>query len=1300
MTSTAVDAALVTALADVKATDNISFTANNTALADNSDVRALISLSKTLPKANFSAITSVTTSEVSLAKQAIAIIKNNTNLAVDLSAIEISASDANAIAKATSGVLTATIKDGGVAATLKAIGDVKATDAITFTTTDKTVKASDLVDLNAKLAGGTFTTTSINTITGGAKDVASIAAAALIVSTADITVSGTITAADVATIKAAGGSGVLTANVQAAEADQLNSSLTTGTSGDELNLVVNGQTALATDLNSLIAKTAGKIKLEATNVTGNLAEVQALYITNKAHFTNLGNENVTIHTDTPNATQLSTIAAATTGKVTATLLPATTIDAATVTALKDVKTSDNITFVAAAGSLTDKADMNALLAIKKIIPNADFSNIKNITAAGENDVALVKNVLKLIDPTSAVTFTGTISAKDANDIAKTIDGALNATIKSGSASGTLKALGNVDTADVITFETTDKTASAKDLLALSLIVDTFTTPNLATVTGDAKDAASGDIAAALVVAPVAAKNPEVKISGNVEVSDIKAIIDATTGKVTATLAAATATDLVAELTDATLTTGGNAINVTVNDTIADALHLSKTNGISGLTSGKIKVDSLEVAGTFAQLNEVYITNKSQFTNLGNEKVEITGSESALNVDAIAKATSGILTASVTNAAANVLVSQLKNANAKDALTITVIDPTVGDTSAKDLLTLDGKTSVALVVNTLTSISGTAADVKKVYESAGIGAFSTTETVTLSGTVKAADANAIAKLAGGAVSANVAADTAAKLLVALDDAVATDKLNLTVNGSTAKAADLTALKAKTATATNPIKVDAKEITGTSTELSTAGFTNGFTGISTKNLKVTNSDGTAAEINTILGLTTSIVTATVAGTAAILNSTLTNATNGKDALTLVINPAANIAASDLLGLDAKTSVKVDATNSGISVAGLAAQLKELVAAKGVQLAKNVAIAVSDVAVAASDLGAILKATTGIVTANVTPSTASALNSALKDANSSDALILKVSGSTATAKDLISLDGKTYVKIGLTVGEITGNIAEITNVFITNAAGFDATLGASNANISGTVDAAAADKIADATTGVVTATIKADTAAVLNAALTDATTNAYKLTVTGTSAKAADLNSLDTKTSVAVDASAIKNIDGTIAAGAVEVNKVVIAANAGEISGLGNETVNLTGATDANATLVKAINDFTTGLITLPTITFDNGAATTFNLNAATLGDLSGITGLANINASNGAGDIIGIKLADLLAANDSTSNIAFNITGEVSDKVTITLDSLAGWSTTNNNGDQTIVYTHTGGQTVTITTNAITDTVLVG
>ena len=66
------------------------------------------------------------------------------------------------------------------------------------------------------------------------------------------------------------------------------------------------------------------------------------------------------------AAQLNTIAAGTTGKVTATLVNTTTIDAAAVLALKDVKATDAITFVPTDNNLSGNADINAL------IPNPDI----------------------------------------------------------------------------------------------------------------------------------------------------------------------------------------------------------------------------------------------------------------------------------------------------------------------------------------------------------------------------------------------------------------------------------------------------------------------------------------------------------------------------------------------------------------------------------------------------------------------------------------------------------------------------------------------------------------------------------------------------------------------------------------------------------------------------------------------------------------------------------------------------------------------------------------------------------------
>ena len=111
------------------------------------------------------------------------------------------------------------------------------------------------------------------------------------------------------------------------------------------------------------------------------------------------------------------------------------------------------------------------------------------------------------------------------------------------------------------------------------------------------------------------------------------------------------------------------------------------------------------------------------------------------------------------------------------------------------------------------------------------------------------------------------------------------------------------------------------------------------------------------------------------------------------------------------------------------------------------------------------------------------------------------------------------------------VTGNIADLTKLYITNADNF-ASLGGETVTISGTVTAAQADSIADKTTAAVTANIAAATAASLNAALSDgAAVNAYKLTVNGATAAAADLISLNAKTAekITVDA---KEITGTIA------------------------------------------------------------------------------------------------------------------------------------------------------------------------
>ncbi|MFW2604533.1 beta strand repeat-containing protein [Aliarcobacter butzleri] len=1277
--ATTIDAAAVSALKDVKATDAITFKTTDTVLDGNAEINALISLNKILPKADWSNIATIegTANDVSIIKQALAIAKNPA-LTVEITAGIISAEDANAIAKLASGALTATIKDGSVAATLKALANVNASDALTFTSTDKTVKATDLVALNSKIDTGTYT--SIETITADAKDVSYVSAALAIASNADVTITGTITATQANTI-ADVTTGVVTATVEADTAANLVAKLSDTDTDDILTLAVNGTTATAADLVTLAGATGGKIKLDATEVTGDVTALTNLYVTNKASFTALGNENVTITGANPTAAELNTIAAATTGKVTATLAPATDIDAATVALLKDVKATDAITFVTADTDLDGKDELNALLAIKKLIPNADFSAIVTIDADAK-DVALVKSVLKDVADNVAVTITGDISAADANAIAKATTGALTATIKDGSVAATLKALKDVDGADVLTFTSTDKTVKATDLVALNSKIATGTYTSIKTITGDAKDTA--DIKDALDNI-VTANHPEVKISGIVANNDanIADILAGTNEKVTAKIAAGKADVLVTTLTGGT---NDDALDVTVNGDSALATDLAI---IDASTGSKVKVDAKEVTGNFADLNTLYFTNKANFSNLGNEAVEITGgANSALNVDTILKATTGSVTAEVTNDKANILVSQLKNANAKDALDITVLTDANG-TSAKDLIALTKKTALIVDASAIITdgIVGSVADINAVIKAEADLKLDLDAAVAYSvtGTITAAQANAIADATTGVVTATVAAGTAAALNAALADAVGTDVLTLKVNGATAAALDLIALNGKTA---GKITVDTKEITGTAANVTTVLNTvaTEISGQDKAAVKVTDATVAAGTVNTILAATTGVVTATVAsGTANALNTALVNAT-AKDKLTLEVTGTAD--AADLLALDDKTAVKVDAS-AVTAVTGTAADVKKLLASKGVDVSKTADINLSDLVVKAADVSSVAKATSGVVTAKVEADTAAKLNAALTDKDE-NALTLTVNGATATAKDLISLDGKTNVAIVLNVGAITGNIAEITKVFTDTANGFtneDTTA----ATISGEITAAQADAIAVETSGVVTATIKADSAALLNSTLVNASgTDALKLTVNGTTADAADLVALDAKTSVTVNAAAIKNIEGT--ATAVEA---AYKANALKtISGLGNETVDLSAATDANASLVKAINDYTTGVITLDTL---NTATAGGNFSLSQLGDLNGITGLANINANNGAADVINISLKDLLAANDSKGNFTFSITGGTGDSDTVNISNdVSGWTKTEINAGTE--YTYTNDKTGVVVTIEATDAVI--
>lgn len=130
------------------------------------------------------------------------------NVAVQLTDSFVSAADTNTIAGATNGVVTATLATGAVTATLTAIGNIDAADAITFTTDDTTVDASDFNALAALVDNFTFTSVT-GAVTEDAATVTADSAAGVVAaltalgSDNAVTITGAISAAAVNAIDAA-----------------------------------------------------------------------------------------------------------------------------------------------------------------------------------------------------------------------------------------------------------------------------------------------------------------------------------------------------------------------------------------------------------------------------------------------------------------------------------------------------------------------------------------------------------------------------------------------------------------------------------------------------------------------------------------------------------------------------------------------------------------------------------------------------------------------------------------------------------------------------------------------------------------------------------------------------------------------------------------------------------------------------------------------------------------------------------------------------------------------------------------
>lgn len=367
----------------------------------------------------------------------------------------------------------------------------------------------------------------------------------------------------------------------------------------------------------------------------------------------------------------------------------------------------------------------------------------------------------------------------------------------------------------------------------------------------------------------------------------------TNGTITATLSGTAA-----ELDG--LAESNNAYTITVTDTatLAQLVSIDAATSIA-LTYAGITGTELDF---FTEEDGAILTTAAQDYVTGNHPVSVTGGNlTVAQANALAIATDGVLTASITGSAATLVGLQTA---ATDAISITV----TGSATLAQLATLDDKTSADVAV---TSIVDSVANLFTGNTLSASAAQYINGSVTVQvtgGTLNATQTAALVAKTNGVVTANVT-DSAANLATLLP---AGDALAVTVNtpATVAQAAAIDAATTGSITFT-------QGLTGTAQDLyNDARLNNGTGKYVTGDVNVTVLDDpenvTVLQLNTINQATDGNAIASISGTAAQLVGLV--ASDNSYTIAITDTPTA----AQLLIIQAATALPVTVTINGTALA----------------------------------------------------------------------------------------------------------------------------------------------------------------------------------------------------------------------------------------------------------------------------------------------------------------------------------------------------------------------------------------------
>ena len=1257
--------------------------------------------------------------------------------------------DLNALMNATTGTVTATI-DGNAAELdgLQATGTSSSTQALTITVDDAQTGAAGVTALNTVAAATTGTVTA--TISGNAADLDDLAASGATATQAyTITVDDAVTAAQGALIVAS--TNAATVDFSAAGVSDAFGNLVDGdgtTSDDfdatvakdgDINVSVTGAIADAsaqdvTDLNALMNATTGSV---TATIDGNAAELDGLQATGTSSST----QALTITVDDAVTAAQGALIVASTNAATVDFSAAgvsdafgnlvdgdgTTSDDFDATVAKDGDINVSVTGAIADASAQDVTDLNALM-------NATTGTV---TATIDGNAAELDGLQAT--GTSSSTQALTITVDDAVTAAQgaLIVASTNAATVDFSAAGVSDAFGNLVDGDGTTSDDFDATvakdgdinvsvtgaiadASAQDVTDLNALMNATTGSVTATIDGNAAELDG------LQATGTSSSTQALTITVDDAVTAAQgALIVASTNAATVDFSAAGVSDAFGNLVDGDGTTSDDFdatvakdgdINVSVTGAIADASAQDVTdlNALMNATTGTV---TATIDGNAAELDGLQATGTSSSTQALTITVDdaVTAAQGALIVASTNAATVDFSAAGVSDAFGNLVDGDGTTSDdfdatvAKDGDINVSVTGAIADASAQDVTDLNALMNATTGTVTAT-IDGNAAELDGL-QATGTSSSTQALTITVDDAVTAAQGALIVASTNAATvdfSAAGVSDAFGNLVDGdgttsddFDATVAKDgDINVSVTGAIADASaqdvtDLNALmNATTGTVTATIDGNAAELDGlqaTGTSSSTQALT------ITVDDAQTGAAGVTA-LNTVAAATTGTVTATISGNAADLDDLAASGATATQAYTITVDDAVTAAQGALI-VASTNAATVDFSAAGVSDAfgnlvdgdGTTSDDFDATVAKDGDINVSVTGAIADASAQdVTDLNALMNATTGSVTATIDGNAAELDGlQATGTSSSTQALTITVDDAVTAAQGALIVASTNAATVDFSAAGVSDAFGNLVDGDGTTSDDFDATVakdGDINVSVTGAIADASAQDVTDlnalmnATTGTVTATIDGNAAELdgLQATGTSSSTQALTITVDDavTAAQGALIVASTNAATVDFSAAGVSDAFGNLVDGDGTTSDDFDATVAKD----GDINVSVTGAiADASAqdvTDLNALMNATTGTVTA---TIDGNAAELDGLQAT---GTSSSTQALTITVDDAQTGAAGVTALNTVAA-ATTGTVTATISGNAAD-----LDDLAASGAT-----ATQAYTITVDDAVTAAQGAL-------